>query len=127
MYQTSKSNISEHIKHIFEEEELDEESVVRKFRTTAADAAKEGDRLARKVVRFVGEKLGQALSCISCILDPEVFVIGGGVSKAGNILVDEIRKNYKEAAFHASEKTDIVLASCGNDAGMFGAVKMVLE
>ena len=37
LYQTSKSNISEHIKHIFEEEELDEESVVRKFRTTAAD------------------------------------------------------------------------------------------
>lgn len=40
LYQTSKSNISEHIKHIFEEKELEEESVVRKFRTTAADGKK---------------------------------------------------------------------------------------
>ena len=65
------------------------------------DAAKTGDSLALKVVQFVGEKMGQALSYISCIIDPEVFVIGGGVSKAGSILVDEIRKYYKGATFHA--------------------------
>ena len=108
-----------------------ESSMLRKIDEITAkavfDAAKTGDSLALKVVQFVGEKMGQALSYISCIIDPEVFVIGGGVSKAGSILVDEIRKYYKGATFHASEKTDIVLAMCGNDAGMYGAVKMVLN
>lgn len=63
---------------------------------------------------------------ISCVVDPEIFVIGGGVSKAGSILTDTVRKYYVEAAFHASEGTKIALAELGNDAGMYGAVKMVL-
>lgn len=90
------------------------------------DAAKSGDILSLKVVDFLGEKLGLALSYISCIIDPEVFVIGGGVSKAGNILINAIKPYYEHSVFHASEKTKIVLAACGNDAGIYGAIKMLL-
>ena len=90
------------------------------------DAAKAGDKLALSIVEFVGEMLGAAMSCISSVVDPEVFVFGGGVSKAGPILIDTIRKYFVEYAFHASEKAEFELAKLGNDAGMYGAVKMVL-
>ena len=53
-------------------------------------------------------------------------MIGGGVSKAGELLIDLIREHYKKYAFHASVNTEFVLATLGNDAGMYGAVKMVL-
>ena len=63
---------------------------------------------------------------ISAVFDPEVYVIGGGVSKAGELLIDLIRDHYKKYALHASVNTEFVLATLGNDAGMYGAVKMVL-
>lgn len=91
------------------------------------DAAKEGDRLANKLVEDLGEKLGSALANISCVCDPEVFVIGGGVSKAGMILINVIRKYYIEKAFHASEGTKFELAELGNDAGIYGGVRLVLN
>lgn len=90
------------------------------------DAAKSEDDLALKVVDFACEKLGQALSYIADVIDPEIFVIGGGVSRAGRILIDGIKKHYQNEVFHASENTEIALAECGNDAGMYGAVKMIL-
>ena len=90
------------------------------------DAAKEGDKLALEIVDFVGETLGTALASISCVFDPEVYVIGGGVSKAGQILLDTVQKHFVDAAFHASGGTEFALAQLGNDAGMYGAVKMVL-
>ena len=90
------------------------------------DAAKAGDFVALEIVNHVCRILGRALAMISCVVDPEIFVIGGGVSKAGSILTDTVRKYYVEAAFHASEGTKIALAELGNDAGMYGAVKMVL-
>lgn len=90
------------------------------------DAAKSEDDLAMKVVDFACEKLGQALSYIADVIDPEIFVIGGGVSRAGRILIDGIKKHYQNEVFHASENTEIALAECGNDAGMYGAVKMIL-
>lgn len=90
------------------------------------DAAKNGDALAKEVVSFACQRLGQALSYIADVIDPEVFVIGGGVSKAGSMLLDEVKKYYQQDVFHASENTEIALAKCGNDAGMYGAVKMIL-
>ncbi len=90
------------------------------------DCAKKGDELALGIIDFVGEKLGAAAAMISGVFDPEVYVFGGGVSKAGEILTDAIRRYFKEYAFHASENAEITLASLGNDAGMYGAVKMVL-
>lgn len=91
------------------------------------DAAKAGDAVATEMVEKLGKYLGTALSYISCVVDPEVFVIGGGVSKAGDILVDTIRKYYRENAFHASRGTKFALAELENEAGMYGAVKLVLK
>ena len=90
------------------------------------DAAKEGDKLANKLVEDLGEKLGSALANVSCVCDPEVFVIGGGVSKAGMILINVIRKYFIEKAFHACEGTKFELAKLGNDAGIYGGVRLVL-
>ena len=58
--------------------------------------------------------------------DPEVFVIGGGVSAAGEYFINLIDKYYKECVFHASRQTKIVKAALGNDAGMYGAAKLIL-
>lgn len=90
------------------------------------DAAKEGDVLANKSVAKLGEYLGIALSHISCVVDPDVFIIGGGVSKAGDFLINAVTNVYTEKAFHQCKKTPIKLATLGNSAGIYGAAKMVL-
>ncbi|MBQ9031684.1 MAG: ROK family glucokinase [Parasporobacterium sp.] len=91
------------------------------------DAAKEGDEVALHMVDEVGRILGRALATISCVINPEVFVLGGGMSKSGKILTDSIKKYYKEYAFHASRKTKIKLAKLGNLAGIYGGVGMLLS
>ncbi|MGN0485492.1 MAG: ROK family glucokinase [Lachnospiraceae bacterium] len=90
------------------------------------DEAKKGDAVAVKLVEKLGNILGKALGAVACVVDPQVFVIGGGVSKAGQILLDVIEKNYKEATFHACRDAKFALASLGNDAGMYGCMQMVL-
>ena len=91
------------------------------------DAAKAGDAVAIGLVDTLGEYLGGALANISCIADPEVFVIGGGVSKAGQILIDAVQKHFKERAFFACRNTRFELATLGNDAGMYGSMQLILE
>jgi len=90
------------------------------------DAAKAGDAVALKMVERTGDMLGKALAMISCVVDPEAFVIGGGMSKAGEILLDSIRSHYQQYAFHASKETEFKEAVLGNLAGIYGGVKMVL-
>ena len=91
------------------------------------DAAKAGDDAALGLVDTLGEMLGTALAHITAVVDPDVIVIGGGVSKAGQILIDAITKHYRTAAFHACRDTEFKLAVLGNDAGMYGAVRTVLN
>ncbi len=91
------------------------------------DCAKENDKLATEVVEFLYDTLGTALSYISCTIDPEVFVIGGGVSRAGEMLVEGIKKYYVKNAFHATKDVEFKLAELGNDAGIYGAVKLVIK
>ena len=88
---------------------------------TAVDAA------AEAIVQEFSEYLGRALAVFACVVDPEVIVVGGGVSKAGQILIDGVAKYYREAAFIACKDTPIVLASLGNDAGIYGAAKMLID
>ena len=90
------------------------------------DAAKSGDEIAVGLVEEHGKRLGYALANISCVVDPEVFVIGGGVSKAGEILLDATKKYYQQYAFHACKNTGFELAKLGNDAGMYGGAASVL-
>lgn len=107
-----------------------EESVLRNVENLEAkdvlDAFKAGDVLASRVMDEVGEKLGGALGTFSAVVDPEAIVIGGGVSKAGQPLLDCISKHYKKYAFSLCKEVPIVIASLGNDAGIYGAAKMVL-
>ena len=90
------------------------------------DEAKAKDAAALELVDEVCKILGTALSNIACVVNPEVIVIGGGVSKAGEILTERVQKYYKEAAFPACRETRFALAGLGNDAGMYGCVQMLL-
>lgn len=90
------------------------------------DCAKNGDELSLEILEFVGDTLGRALASISCVVDPDIFLIGGGVSRAGDILLETVQTHFKKYAFHASENVKFALATLGNDAGIYGAVKMVL-
>ncbi len=91
------------------------------------DCAKAGDKLACEVVEDVCNLLGATLAKIGCIVNPDAFVIGGGVSKAGQILLDYLQEPFRSEIFHASSNTPIVLASLENDAGIYGAVRMILD
>ena len=91
------------------------------------DAAKAGDAIAIGLVDEVCEILGSTLSNIACVVNPEIIVIGGGVSKAGDILLDNIKKHFVETSFMACRDTKFALAGLGNDAGMYGCVEMLLD
>ena len=90
-----------------------------------AEAGK-GDAFALSLVDEVSSQLAMAMSFVSGVTDPDVFVIGGGVSKNGPIVTEHIEKFFREYAFHASKDAKIVLAKLGNDAGIYGAVRALL-
>ena len=79
------------------------------------------------IVEKFARILGCAFSSFACVTVPELFVIGGGVSKAGTPLIDVVNKYYKEAAFSSCTDTKFALASLGNDAGMYGCARLILE
>ena len=85
------------------------------------DAAKAGDALALKIVDEVAYYIAYGASVVAAVVDPEVFIIGGGVSRAGKILIESIEKHYEKLAFFALKNTPFILASLGNDGGMVGA------
>lgn len=91
------------------------------------DAVKAGDAFAAEVAERFGKYLGLALANIASTVDPEVFVIGGGVSKAGVIILDYIKKYYVKYTFKGCRNAEFVLATLGNDAGIFGSAKLVIE
>lgn len=109
----------------------DEETSLRAVEELSAktifDEAKKGDKIAGELVEELGKILGGTLSNIAAVTNPAVIVIGGGVSKAGQILIDTIHKHFTESVFHACKDTRFVLAGLGNDAGMYGCVKMLLD
>lgn len=91
------------------------------------DCAKAGDALALRVAGLFGDSLGRALAAVSCVCDPEVFVLGGGVSKAGSYILDLIRPAFQKYAFPAAEPTHFALAALGNNAGIYGAARLMLD
>ena len=108
-----------------------DETALRKYEPLTAkdifDEAKAGDEVALGLVDEVGAILGSALSNMACVVNPEIIVIGGGVSKAGSILTDAIQKHYQETAFFACRDAKFALAQLGNDAGMYGCVQLLLS
>ncbi|MCW0934077.1 MULTISPECIES: ROK family glucokinase [Streptococcus] len=92
------------------------------------DLAKAGDELALIVYRNFAHYLGIACANIGSILNPSTIVIGGGVSAAGEFLLDGVRKFYEENSFpQVRTSTKLALATLGNDAGVIGAASLVLQ
>ena len=107
----------------------DEPSLMREKKHTAKDvwdAVEAGDALATRVAEKFGEYLGKGLADIACVLNPDIFVIGGGVSLSGEVIMPFITKNFKKYVFHASRETKFTRAILGNDGGIYGAAKLVL-
>lgn len=110
--------------------ETDAKSILRDGEISAKsvfDAVKAGDAVAMEIAEQFGEYLGKGLASVAAVSNPEVFVIGGGVSKAGEVLLDYMQKYYRKYVFHASRNAKFVLATLGNDAGIYGAAKLVLD
>jgi len=89
------------------------------------DEAKKGDKVALEVANQAMDYLAQGLQVIAAVVNPEAFVIGGGVSKAGEFLTEMVEEKFNKIAFHGCRGSKIVIAKLGNDAGMYGCVKMI--
>lgn len=91
------------------------------------DAVAGGDEAAKEIAGEFGEILGKGLAMIASVLNPAAFVVGGGVSKAGEVLFDYIRPSFEKYVFPGAKDAKLVLATLGNDAGIYGAAKLVLD
>ncbi len=109
----------------------DKPSVLREKEDISAkdifDAAKAGDELSKELVEKLCKTLGIALSHIAQVVDPQAFVIGGGVSKAGTVITETTEKYYDSYVMNALKGKDFRLATLGNDAGIYGSAKMMLD
>ncbi len=106
------------------------DSVLRDGEVTAKDvwdAVKDGDELAGEVAEIYGEYLGKGLAAVADVVNPEVFVIGGGVSKAGRVLIEYMEPYYDKYVFPGAKGAKFALAKLGNDAGIYGAARLVLD
>ncbi len=127
---SSATAIMRHAREIISSTE--EESYLRQFETEKItgkeifDAYKAGDKLARQVVERFAQFLGLGLSHVAAVVDTEAFVIGGGLSKNGQVVIDVIRGEYEKNVMFALKGKEFRLAELGNDAGMYGAVRMVM-
>jgi len=91
------------------------------------DAANAGDTIAQGVLQQVYAYMGEFIANICCVVNPEVIVLGGGVSKAGKPLLDGVKESFRKWGYHACQDTQFRLATLGNDAGAYGAFRLVAE
>ncbi len=91
------------------------------------DGAKDKDEYCMEVVEEFGRVLGLGLANVAQVVDPEAFVIGGGVSKAGDIILEVIKRYYSDHVMFALQNKEFRLAELGNDAGIYGAARLVIE
>ena len=116
-------------KHLIET--TDKETAIRDLAEITAkdvlDLAKAGDAGAKEVVDKMVYYLSEAMATIAVVVNPEIFVIGGGVSKAGQYLIDLVQEAFRSKCFHAVKDTEFALATLGNSAGMVGAARLVLQ
>lgn len=90
------------------------------------DAAKAGDAVADEIFDKFCNYLGYSLAATAAVIDPEIFIIGGGVSKAGQVLVDRVQSYFKKYVWPGCRGIKFALAELGNDAGIYGAASMVI-
>ena len=91
------------------------------------DAGKAGDAVALAILERVYALLGELLANICCVANPETVVLGGGVSKAGDVLLEGVKPHFGRLVFHGASNVRFALASLGNDAGAYGAFKLALD
>ena len=91
------------------------------------DAGKAGDEAALAILDKYYALMGEFLANVCAVADPEIIVLGGGVSKAGSVLIDGVVPYFKKYAFHATANAQFSLASLGNDAGAYGAFKLAVD
>ena len=91
------------------------------------DAAKAGDAIGLKTLDTFGKYLGLGISYIIEATDPEIIIIGGGVSKAGSILIDAVLPYMERFTHIVKTKPEIVLATLGNDAGAAGCAALAKQ
>lgn len=109
--------------------EDDKPSVLRQGDITAKavfDAVKENDEVAIEIAERFGDYLGKGLAAVAAVVNPEIFVIGGGVSKAGEILFSYVEPAFQKYAFEPCRGAKFALATLGNDAGIYGAAGLIL-
>ncbi len=87
----------------------------------------EGDAVALERIHYSMNMLGRGLAMVACVVDPEVFVIGGGLAKSGAIITETAREAYTKYCFHSCKNIPFELAKLGNDAGIYGAAKLVTK
>lgn len=108
----------------------DDETILRGTNPDAKavfDAVKAGDAVAIQIAEEFGVYLGEAMANLAVVINPAVIVIGGGVSRAGDVLLPFIEKPFQKKAFFANRETGFVLAALGSDAGICGAARLILE
>ena len=112
-------------------EASDEDSALRRLPNLTCkdifDAGKQGDQLALQVLDKYYAYMGEFLADVCCVVNPEVVVLGGGVSKAGDVLLDGLKPYFNKYVFHAASNVKFTLAALGNDAGAYGAFKLALD
>ena len=91
------------------------------------DAGAAGDAVAGTILEKVYDDLAEFMADVCCVLDPEAVVIGGGVSKAGQMLLDGIQRHLHRYIFHAISGVHFAIANLGNDAGAYGAFKLIVD
>lgn len=112
------------------EERPEEPSLLRDGEITPkaiCQAAKKGDAAATEVLERFGQLMGQALTAVACTVNPQVFVIGGQMAQAGMAILKPIETYFRRYAFHAFRNTPFVLAELGEDAGIYGSVRMLFD
>lgn len=91
------------------------------------DAGKAGDAVATEILNQYYDYMGEFLGSLCSVVDPEIVVLGGGVSKAGDVLLTGVEPYFKKYVFHAASAVKFALASLGNDAGAYGAFKLAVD
>ena len=108
----------------------DKDSILRGKEYTSKDifdAAKAGDSVAIEITKQYGDYLGKGLAVVASVINPEIIVLGGGVSKCGEMLFDLLKPSFEKYVFSGCRSAKFALAKLGNDAGIYGAAKMVIE
>ena len=117
---TSSTGIMRHAKKHYGDKFIDVKDIY--------DHAKEGDEDALETVEWTSDYMGRGLAAIACVLDPECIIIGGGIAKAGEFMIDHIRPYFEKYAFHAQRgKIDLRLAQLSQEAAVYGAVGRVFD